>query len=405
MSATSIVRSVAAVSIALVATTLSLVVPGRSAGRAALPEILDGYVFPGSDPGRGRAVFAFDVAPLFGNVATNALFFDPNVVYTIDVDNVGDRRVHLVMQFKAEGTGPLQRIVMYGPAVPAASDGAPVDPATGVRTTLVRQLGTATYNEATTLDEDVSLFAGPRRDPFSFDAEQFAAIRGGRATCFRPAASARNALTRANVLAIVVEVPRSLVAPRKAGRVGVWWTASVADPAGTPGTYHQVSRAGRPLVARLVETMADQTASDRLPPDGDAAFAAAVRRFVSSPPPGLASRSDAMAAALETLFAPDELEADVQAPGAAGYLRIETATPTPSPLPSVKHVPPPYRPFGGRRPDEAASGTLGAFFGDTLPRALLAPEDGRETPCLASDNTTPPPNPSASSFPYLDAPF
>jgi hypothetical protein len=158
-------------------------------------------------------------------------------------------------------------------------------------------------------------------------------------------------------------------------------------------------------VAALVESAAERAASDRVPPNGDATLTAAVRRFVSSPPPGVASRSDAMAAALETLFVPDELEADVQAPGPAGYLRIETATPTPSPLPSVKHVPPPYRPFGGRRPDEAASGTLGAFFGDTLPRALLAPEDGRETPCLTSDNTTPPPNPTASSFPYLDAPF
>jgi hypothetical protein len=49
--------------------------------------------------------------------------------------------------------------------------------------------------------------------------------------------------------------------------------------------------------------------------------------------------------------------------------------------------------------------TLDAVFGDLVPRALLAPEDGRETPCLTSDNTSPPPNPGASSFPYLDAPI
>jgi hypothetical protein len=49
--------------------------------------------------------------------------------------------------------------------------------------------------------------------------------------------------------------------------------------------------------------------------------------------------------------------------------------------------------------------TLKATYGDLLVQAKIAPEDGRETPCLTSDGTSAPKNLGAADFPYLDGPL
>ena len=388
-------RSAAAFGVVAFAFVFALGAPGRRAVAAnpgEAPGVLDTYVFPADDP--TRVVIAFDVRPRTPR-GTAVPYFDPNVLYTILIDNVGDGREHLALQFKAIGTGPLQRIAVYGPAVPNG-------PSTTA--TLAPFLGSAAYNTTATLDKGISLFGGPRRDPFFFDRAQFERIASHQASCFRDAATAENAYRNANVLALVVEVPKTLIAPRKLGRINLWTIASVAT-AGTNGPYVQVSRAGRPGVRDLFENSVDRDASERAAPYDDPKVAAAARSFAAAPPVA-GSRSAEIADAIARLFATDELEADVEAPGQAGYLAIETATPTPQPAASVKHVPPAYRPFGGRGlSSPAMARTLDAVFGDLVPRALLAPEDGRETPCLTSDNISPPPNPGASSFPYLDAPI
>jgi hypothetical protein len=365
------IRIALAVSLATGAVSLALFAPARSSGipaatapvPASSDALLDGYVFPGTDP--TRVVVVLDVAPRLTRGTTATTYFDPNVVYAIDVDNVGDGAEHLTLQFQARGTGPLQRIEAFGPGVPVAS---------GTDSTRFDPLGATTFDRTSTIDKGISFFAGLRRDPAFFDREQRDRIAAGRATCFRDPGKAENAYRDDDVLALVAEIPKTLLAPRKQGRIGVWWTASIAEPGGDG--FRQIARIGRPGGALLVDL------------------------------PSANSRSTALAAAIARLFAPDALQVDVEAPGKAGYLDIETATPTPAPVATMKKVPPPYRPFGGRAlTSPAMARTLAARYGDLVPRALLGPEDGRETTCLESDNTTPAPNPAASDFPYLDDPL
>jgi hypothetical protein len=391
-------RNAAGAAVVLCAAIPLFASPVRGDGRDASAgepgaNVLDSYVFPSpGDP--TRVVFALDIGPRSERGAPQPAF-DPNVLYTLHVDNVGDSRDHLVFQFRATQPGPQQRIAAYGPAVPGPA---------GPSETLAQPLGATPLDATTILDKGVRFFAGIRRDPAFFDAARYAQIAARRAECFAAPDAAKDAFARSNVLALVVEAPKTLVAPRKLGRINVWWTAAIPD-ASAPGTFDPVASVGRAAVRDIVESSGERAASGRLAPYADTTLAAAVRAYALSPPTA-GTRSAPIADALAKLFGTDELEADIEAPGDAGYLAIETATPTPQPAVTKKPIPPPYRPFGGRGLSSPAyTRTFDAFFGDLIPRALLAPEDGRETPCLTSDNVTPPPNPAASTFPYLDDPF
>jgi hypothetical protein len=401
--------------------------PGRGAGASASVDALhaaatvdDLYVFSVSDP--TLVAFAITVgARVPRGPAAFSVPFDPRVLYAIHIDNVGDFRDHLTFQFVADAAsppGPRQRISVYGPGLPLANGG--VTPLLPVR------LGGATYNQTTILDKGATFFAGPRRDPLFFDAARFARIRAGAATCFRAPGGAENAFVNDDVLAIVIEVPKTLVAPRKRGRINVWATASIERAAPNDAGYEQVDRAGRPFVRDLFETAADQEASRSGDPPDDAVFARDVRSFSLAAPPAGAGRAPDTVAALARIFVPDELQADIEAPNPAAYLGIEVpATPAPTPTPTPTPTPPgaspsptppaarrptplptPFRPFGGRTPSDPANAIdLRAVYGDLVAKAGLAPDDGRETPCLANDGTVAPRNLSRDDFPYLDAPL
>ena len=384
----------------------------------AAARVDDLYVFSVNDP--TRVALAITVGDPFARGVAPASF-DPRVLYAIHIDNVGDDRDHLTMQFLADASSPLgtrQRIIAYGPGLPVAKG--------DVTPLLQTRLGGAAYNQTTNLDKGSRLFAGPRRDPFFFDGVQFARIRAGTARCFRPAPQAANAYANDDVLAIVVEVPKTLIAPRNRGRINVWATASIADGGTNGATFVQSDRIGRPVVRALAEPGADRDASRDGEPADDATFARDVRSFALAPPPGGANRSPQTADALVRVFAPDELQADIEAPNPAAYLGIEApATPLPTPTPSATPtlagatpspapqskprptpIPTPFRPFGGRTlADPVAAITLRSAYGDLMAKAGLAPDDGRATPCLASDGTTAPKNLSADDFPYLDAPL
>jgi len=387
--------------------------PPNPAGAAA--RIDDLFIFPVADP--TLVAIAITVgSPVPRGSATPA--FDPRVLYAIHIDNVGDLQEHLTLQFLADGAtpaGPRQRIVAYGPSVPTTgSDASP----------LQNRLGSAIYNQTTILDKGMTLFAGLRRDPFFFDAMQFARIRSGRASCFLSADRAQNAYAGDNVLAIVFTAPKTLLAPRNRGRINVWATASTSV-AGS-GPFAPKDRAGRPHIAEF--------------------FGGDVRSFAVAAPPGGAGRSAQTGEALGRIFATDDLEADIESPNGAAYLGIEVpstpapATPAPSPSPTQPAVPSatvpssavpsaavpspasrtappaskgrptpqptPYRPFGGRGLAEPAMAVnLKAIYGNFLAKTNIAPDDGRETPCLTSDGTTAPKNLGAADFPYLDGPL
>jgi len=142
-------------------------------------------------------------------------FFDPNALYQFKIDTNGDAVEDLVIQAYATGTGTDQRIHFRGPAVP---------PATGAVNQLLPGDDDATVQFSGADQARVgtggglTVFAGLRDDPFFFDLARFREVVGGQATSFRNPGIDTFAGT--NALAIVVELPRSVLATQ----FGVWAT-------------------------------------------------------------------------------------------------------------------------------------------------------------------------------------
>ena len=376
-------------------------------------DITDLYVFPAKNP--DDVAFALDVHPLVPRGMADTVAFDPGVLYQIKIDTVGDRHAHMVLQFKAEGTGASQRVTFYGPGVAKT----PV--------AMAPQAGTTTLGQASQLSGGMSFFAGARQDPFYFDLAQFFKINPDRnyknhpdvpapsATCFNPADQADNFLKDFNVLSLVVEMPRRvLTTARNHGRINVWATTSVAD-SGT-GAYAQIERWGRPGVKEALEPFNQHDTSNRSEPYADPTLSAAIYRTMTAPKPAGAGRSPAIASALQHVLVPDELEVDLSAKGPATYLAIESKGKSGLPVGIVRIVPNAglkglkkslrngARLFGGRDLNSPVIDlSLGAIYGSILPKIGLAADDHQETACLTSDNVKPTVK-TLDGFPYLPAP-
>ena len=197
-------------------------------------DINDVYVFPGSSPDR-LALVLTTASPLTPARSVRASF-DPDILYQIKIDNTGDAVEDRVLQFTFEGAGPGQQISMRGPVAPAR---------TGAATTVVDVPPTLTGPVNTVLGSPsgIQLFAGLRDDPFFIDLEQFFKIIPDRAPVTgplskigpKPEASAFRSpgidfLAGFNALAIVVELPESMLLPPGGGgadpQIGVWATTS-----------------------------------------------------------------------------------------------------------------------------------------------------------------------------------
>ncbi|GAC1416360.1 MAG: hypothetical protein NVSMB5_06530 [Candidatus Velthaea sp.] len=404
-------------------------------------DITDVFVFPAADP--SKVVLAMDVWPLIPGGQGTSVQFDPGVMYQFKIAHGYVPVEDQVIQFKATGVGPNQKIAVFGPQTPAY---------TGTRSTFGKPLGTVAYNSPTDLPGGVKVFAGPREDPFYFDLAQFFKIIPDRnwqnqpnapintAACFRK--DGHDFLAGYNVLSLVIEVPRTMLAD-KAGvveRVNVWATTSLkeSDPdaatsspinsltamianfnshkgsdTDTSGTWTQVERLARPAVKEAVESFKNHDISNRSNPYDDPTLTKSIHEFMIHS----AGRSEAVADAAVKILMPDEIEADLNADGPARYLAVETTGKSGFPVSVVRLVPPqgirgtklslgdPYRHFGGRDPGSPVIDlSLGSIFGSLIPKLGFAPDDNRETPCLTSDNVTPSEKHYLRTFPYIGAP-
>ena len=219
-----------------------------------MEDITDVYSFPAPDKA-GNVVFVMDFYPLIPAGQTGSVSFDPTVLYQLKLANVpGDATEHLVIQMKANASGPAPTFTFYGPAAPNE---------TGTKNTLLSSGLTFNFNSPTTLPDGVQVFVGPRRDPFYFDLAQFFKIIPDRnyhnqpnppaptASSFNfPSASTpieglgksygtagsnscviappSDLLANYDVETFVVSVPASMLAPSggAAGKIGLWATAS-----------------------------------------------------------------------------------------------------------------------------------------------------------------------------------
>jgi len=377
-------------------------------------DITDVFVFPAADP--KKVVLAMDVHPLIAPSEASSAAFDPGVLYQIKVTNDPSRVESHVIQFKARGAADAQVVDVY-----LAS------PARGSTTAaLGNKLGTATLNQQVQLSGGGIAFAGVREEPFSFDLAQFFKIDPDRnyklqphppapsATCFRK--PGKDFLTGYNVLSLIVEVPRTLFADRKGnvGVVHVWATTSIERG----GTWTQVERLARPAVKEAFESFKDHDATNLVAPwPGDTLLQRSIREYMMRPKPYGAGRSQAVAEAMVKLLMPDQLTANFAQAGPARYLAIETNGKSGLPTGVIRAVPvsgiegikkfigDPLRQFGGRDLDSPVIDlSLGAIYGSLIPKLGLAPDDGKETPCLTSDYVGTPQRHFTKTFPYFGPP-
>ncbi len=172
--------------------------------------------------------------------------------------------------------------------------------------------------------------------------------------------------------------------------------APVAPTVSTAG-YHQVERLARPAIKEATESFANHAITNTVSPESastDSVLAQSIVSFTET----VAGRSTATATALESVLIPDELSADLSdtTDTKAAYLGVETGGFTGSN-------------FGGRAlTDDVVSLDLGAVFGPTLSALGVVADDGKESPCLETDNvpaaTAQATDHITSTFPYVGAP-
>ncbi len=195
-------------------------------------DINDVYAFPAADTSRVALVLTTSSPLTPGQTAAAA--FDPELLYQIKLDQNLDGVEDRVLQFTFTGTtAAAQRVEVRGPSAPVM---------TGMYGRIVAEAPVLAGPINTTLGgtTGIQLFAGTRDDPFFLDLEQFfcivpdrrpatGALAGSCATgvagSFRAAGAAVDYLSGFNALAIVVELPKSMLRATP-GKVGVWATIS-----------------------------------------------------------------------------------------------------------------------------------------------------------------------------------
>ncbi len=180
-------------------------------------DIADIYTFR-SPTNPANVVLAMTVSGFIPPSEASTTFFDPNVLYQWKIDNDGDAVEDLVIQAFVTGTGGHQVMHFRGPAK-ASEIGSTTRVIEGPETATVAVSNTPTPIVATR--NGMTVFAGVRDDPFFFDLVQFKKIIAGQASAFRNPGVDTFAGT--NVLAIVVELPSSMLGGTK---LGVWGSTS-----------------------------------------------------------------------------------------------------------------------------------------------------------------------------------
>ena len=231
-------RVVALAALAVVATTAGVVLASDHQDTPEVElhprlDINDVYVFPGSNP--DRLVLAVTTSSPLTPAGSVGAGFDPGLLYQIKIDNTGDAVEDLVLQFAFDTPGPGQQVTLFGPTAPER---------TGRKSTRLSGSPALSGGVNTVLGtpSGIQLFAGLREDPFYIDLEQFFRIIPDRGPVGGPlskigpkpeATSFRDPgvdfLAGINALAIIVELPESMILPTGADantRIGVWATTS-----------------------------------------------------------------------------------------------------------------------------------------------------------------------------------
>jgi hypothetical protein len=334
---------------------------------------------------------------------------DPNIYYAIKIDNTADDVEDLMLMVHATGTGGPggnrpQQIQIAGPYKPN-------------RTGTVIEISNVPYDMVAgsigvpfTTSKGMHVYAGAAEDPSFIDLNALFSVFPDRANglgptftnsngvsvsttpadpnapqlaSFRSSSQAQDFFKGTNIMAIVIELPRASLGGHV---IRAWgWTGDAACLA------TQVDRTARPLANLLFAPVArnrEMVNATDTPVNDQNQLLGDIKAFIGH----AAGRSQAVTTAVGIIFSPDVLIADLSQTGPAGYLGVETGGAI-----GTK--------FGGRAlTDDVADTLFGIVFGNTLPRTNLAPDDGKETPGLTTDNVGSTDKHYQSAFPYLGPP-
>jgi len=192
---------------ALVITCFSmfLISSGAPNVAATSADIADFFAFEGNSPDHTVLVATLQ-GPLAPMEQTSNAAFDQDIVVTFNIDNTGDFVEDLVIQAVKRGDS----MYFFGPVAPLQT-GAQTSIVTTATTTVVKVSDIDSVE--TTSNNGMQVYAGPRRDPFYFDFNRYPLVSSGAVAPegFLPPEDASDFFEDLNVLAIVVEVPNSML--------------------------------------------------------------------------------------------------------------------------------------------------------------------------------------------------
>lgn len=188
---------------------------GRS-HRCSSSDITDFYTFQ-SPANNSNMVFNVNTQALLSPSDTENATFDPNTMIEINIDNTGDLVEDQVIQFVfSEG-----EVFAFGPAAPQSTG---LENRVNLDANRVKtEISGLGESPSVGTNNGISLFAGPRDDPFFFDFEQYNKILNGEASSFRDPGVDTFAGT--NVMALVIEVPKSMLGD--ADKLNAWATTNI----------------------------------------------------------------------------------------------------------------------------------------------------------------------------------
>jgi hypothetical protein len=220
-------------------------------------DLTDVFIYQAPD-NPNNVVLQMNVWPLITHSQVGSVALDPAVMYQFKIDNTGDGVEDLVFQVKADAAGATQNVSFYGPAEPNL---------VGTNSTFISKTGSVAFNDrsGTAAPNGVKVFVGPTKDPFFFDLLTFFNIipdryygchspftNGFGVPCGGATAASFNGFTAAfntthstscstsaasdvlsshsfNVIAIVAEIPKSLLLNASHPVIGVWATTSTTS--------------------------------------------------------------------------------------------------------------------------------------------------------------------------------
>ena len=175
-------------------------------------DVTDFYAFQGENT--DNMVFVANVQGLLSPSATGSATFDEKVMVEFNIDNTGDFVEDVVIQALAKDG----KMYILGPKKPGQTGLTSVLNANGINTIVSVDITPYNSDAIIATSGGISVFAGPRDDPFFMDFAQYSAIIGGMASSFNDPGS--DTFAGSNVMSIVVEVPKSLIGGT--GTINTW---------------------------------------------------------------------------------------------------------------------------------------------------------------------------------------